>query len=86
MPHAIGALSDGKDDSMTPQVVNKGKGSVLVSGKPRLALVQPSAQHSGVVIQDDVFTIDAAGQASPRDLHIGGRVTRYSRVGDCNSP
>ena len=51
-----------------------------------VALVETSTQMSGIVVQDDVFAIYAAGESCPRDFDGSGFVTGYSRVGDRNSP
>lgn len=71
---------------MIPQVIGQRNWIMCVGGKPRLSGVEPSAQFSGVIIQDNVFAIDAAGQASPGDFHFSRFVSGYPGVGDCDAP
>src|SRR5579884_1766558 len=61
MPDAIGPLADIEDDGVARRVVRDRHGLEAVAGKPGLADIKPAAELAGVIVQDDVVAVNAAG-------------------------
>jgi hypothetical protein len=86
MPDAVWALSDAKYDGMVSWIIGEWHGFMLIGTKPGFTAVEATANVSTVAIEDDVFTVNAAGEPGPGDFHLGGFMACDPSVSNGDSP
>jgi len=86
MPDAAGVLADAEDYGVAVFCVGEGDGLVNVGSEPRIAAVEASAEGGVVVIEDEVFSVCAAGKLGVGDFDLGVLVSGDTGVGDGDSP
>jgi len=86
MPDTVGAGSDPENYRATTLGVDDRHGIVDIGAKPGVAAVETSANVAAVVVQDDVFSICAAGELGVGDFDGSVLEARLAGVGDGNPP
>ena len=80
MPDAIGTLANRKHNDVVHQVARHRHGLRLVAGKPRIAMIEPTADVAAVVVQDHLGAIGAAGELRRGNLNRGSLVVGQAEL------
>ncbi len=76
MPDAIATLADREHDRVIRCVMGHRHRVVLISGKPRVAAVESTANGADVVVEDHVLAIDTASKLRRGNFYFGRFVVR----------
>src|SRR5450432_1152056 len=86
MPDAVGILADTEDDGFAIFRMSQREGIVGVGAEPGVAAIEASADGGVVVVDNDVFAIDPAGELGAGDLDLRVLISGDAGVGDGDSP
>jgi hypothetical protein len=101
MPDSVGTLSNAEHNGVVRliilgtvifwtivfwTIVGYGHGLMLIGAEPGLATVEATANVAAIIVEDDVFAVNAAGELSPGDFHLCGFVAWDASVSDGYAP